>query len=67
MKKYNEELKKAGVLVSVGGLHPSSNGIRITYPVPGEPPTISEGPFAEVNLVDCRILVHRSEVSRGSH
>jgi hypothetical protein len=49
MKKYNEELKKAGVLVSVGGLHPSSNGIRISYPVPGEPPTITEGPFAEVN------------------
>ncbi len=42
MKKYNEELKKAGVLVSVGGLHPSSNGIRITFPVPGEPPTITE-------------------------
>jgi len=49
MKKYNEELKNAGVLVSVGGLHPSSNGIRISYPVPGEPPIITEGPFAEVN------------------
>lgn len=48
MKRY-KELKKAGVLVSVGGLHTSSNGIRITYPVPGEPPTITEGPFAEVN------------------
>ena len=45
MKKYNAELKKAGVLVSVGGLHPSSKGIRITYPVPGEPPTIKDGPF----------------------
>jgi hypothetical protein len=31
MKKYNEELRKAGVLVSVGGLHPSSNGIPISY------------------------------------
>ena len=49
MKKYNEELKRAGVLVSVGGLHPSSNGIRISYPVPGEPPAITEGPFSEVN------------------
>ncbi|WP_423410354.1 YciI family protein [Heyndrickxia sp. MSNUG] len=49
MKKYNVELKKAGVLVSVGGLHPTSKGIRITYPVLGEPPTITEGPFAEVN------------------
>ena len=49
MKKYNDELRKAGVLVAVGGLHPSSNGIRIFFPVPGEPPTITAGPFAEVN------------------
>jgi hypothetical protein len=48
MKKYNDELKEAGVLVAVGGLHPSSNGIRISYPVPGEPPTIEEGPFTEI-------------------
>lgn len=49
MKNYNEELKKAGVLISVGGLHPSSNSIRISYPVPGEPPTITRGPFNAVN------------------
>ena len=49
MKKYNEELKQAGVLVSVGGLHPSYNGIRITFPVAGEPPTITKGPFDSVN------------------
>ncbi|CEG25437.1 YciI family protein [Bacillus sp. B-jedd] len=49
MKKYNEELKEAGVLVAVGGLHPSSNGIRISYPVPGERPIITEGPFNETN------------------
>jgi len=48
MKKYNDEMRKAGVLVAVGGLHPSSNGIRISYPVPGEPPIITDGPFTEV-------------------
>lgn len=48
MKKYNDELRKAGVLVAVGGLEPSSNGIRISYPVPGEPPVITDGPFTEV-------------------
>lgn len=49
MKIYNEELSKAGILVAVGGLHPSSNGIRISYPVPGEPPVITSGPFTAVN------------------
>ena len=49
MTKYNEELKKAGVLVAVGGLHPSTNGLRISFPVPGEPPVITEGPFDTVN------------------
>lgn len=36
MNVYNEELSNAGVLVAVGGLHPSSNGIRISYLVPGD-------------------------------
>ncbi|WP_430787082.1 YciI family protein [Virgibacillus flavescens] len=49
MKTYNEVLKNAGVLLSVGGLHPSSEGIRINFPVPGEPPTVTDGPFGEVN------------------
>ncbi len=35
MMKYNEELVKAGVLLAAEGLHPSSNGIRISYPEPG--------------------------------
>lgn len=48
MAEYNQALKEAGVLESVGGLHPSSNGIRISYPVPGEPPVVTEGPFTEV-------------------
>lgn len=47
MVKYNEELVKAGVLLAAEGLHPSSSGIRITYPVPGEKPKIVDGPFTE--------------------
>ncbi|TJY44254.1 YciI family protein [Cohnella pontilimi] len=47
MMKYNEELVKAGVLVAGEGLHPSSNGIRISYPVPGGEPVVKDGPFAE--------------------
>ncbi|GAA0344384.1 hypothetical protein GCM10008967_38470 [Bacillus carboniphilus] len=50
MKKYNEELKKSGILVSVGGLHPSSKGIRITYPVPGEPPIPLKGAIIHEGL-----------------
>lgn len=29
------------------GLHPSSHGIRISYPRPGEKPEVTEGPFTE--------------------
>ncbi|QYR19174.1 YciI family protein [Paenibacillus sp. sptzw28] len=47
MTKYNEELVKAGVRVAAKGLHPSSNGIRISYPKPGEKPVVMDGPFTE--------------------
>lgn len=47
MRKYNEELVKAGVRVMAKGLHPSSNGIRISYPKPGEKPVVTDGPFTE--------------------
>ena len=47
MDKYNEELLQAGVRVMAKGLHPSSNGLRISYPKPGEEPIVTHGPFAE--------------------
>lgn len=47
MQKYNEELVKAGVLLAGDGLHPSSSGIRISYPEPGGKPKIMDGPFTE--------------------
>ncbi len=45
MGKYNEELVKAGVLLAGEGLHPSSNGARVTFS--GGRPTVTDGPFAE--------------------
>ncbi|MEH7387713.1 YciI family protein [Bacillus sp. JJ1521] len=49
MDKYNEELIKAGVRVMAKGLHPSSNGIRLSFSKPGEKPIVTDGPFMETN------------------
>ncbi len=45
MNKYNEELMKAGVLLDVAGLRPSSEGVRIRFS-PGKR-TVIDGPFTE--------------------
>ncbi|HEY1801659.1 MAG TPA: YciI family protein [Terriglobales bacterium] len=45
MGKYNEELMKAGVLVDLAGLHPSSRGFRVKF-AQGKR-TVIDGPFAE--------------------
>ena len=45
MGKYNEELMKAGVLVDLAGLQPSSKGARIKFS--GGKRTVIDGPFAE--------------------
>ena len=45
MGKFNEELVKAGVMLSAEGLLPSSKGFRMKYE--GEKRTIIDGPFAE--------------------
>jgi len=49
MTKYNEELVKAGVRIMAKGLHPSSMGIRLSYPKQGEKPVVTDGPFSETN------------------
>ena len=46
MTRYNEELAKAGVLLDLAGLQPSSKGARIKFS-PGGKPTIVDGPFTE--------------------
>jgi len=45
MGKYNEELMKAGILLSGEGLHPSSKGARVRFS--GTDRTVANGPFAE--------------------
>jgi hypothetical protein len=45
MGKYNEELMKAGVLLDLAGLQPSSKGARIKFS--GSKRSIIDGPFAE--------------------
>ena len=45
MMKYNEDLAKAGVLLSLDGLKPPSAGVRISYS--GGKPRVTDGPFAE--------------------
>ena len=49
MMKYNEELKKAGVLLALEGLHPPSSGARVSFK--GGKPAVTDGPFAEVKEV----------------
>src|SRR5262245_49539683 len=46
MMKYNEDLAKAGALVSLDGLHPSSRGARVKFSGSGKP-SVTDGPFAE--------------------
>jgi hypothetical protein len=43
MTKYNEELAKAGALISLDGLHPPITGARITFE--GGKPKVTDGPF----------------------
>ena len=49
MMKYNESLQKAGVLLSLDGLHPPSMGARVTFA--GGKPKVAPGPFREVSEV----------------
>jgi hypothetical protein len=45
MGKYNEELMKAGVLLALDGLHPTSKGARVRFS--GKSRTVIDGPFTE--------------------
>jgi hypothetical protein len=47
MGKYNEELVKAGVMLSADGLHPSSRGKRVRFS--GSERTVTDGPFSATN------------------
>jgi hypothetical protein len=45
MGKFNEELLKAGVMLSGEGLHASSRGVRVRFG--GGKSTVTDGPFTE--------------------
>ena len=46
MRKYNEELAKAGVLLDLSGLHGTAKGTRIMFS-PGGKKRVVDGPFTE--------------------
>jgi hypothetical protein len=45
MGKYNEELQKAGVLLDLSGLKPTSAGVKVKFA--GGKRTVVDGPFTE--------------------
>lgn len=45
MMKYNEALLKAGVLLSLDGLHPPASGARVSFT--DRKPHVTDGPFPE--------------------
>jgi hypothetical protein len=49
MMKFNEELAKAGALISLDGLHPSGKGARVAFA--GGRPEVTDGPFTEAKEV----------------
>jgi hypothetical protein len=49
MMAYNEELTKAGVLLALDGLQPTSQGARVTFS--GGKGSVTDGPFAEAKEV----------------
>lgn len=50
MSRYNEELRKAGMLLSLDGLQPPAEGARVHFSAGGEV-TVTDGPFAEAKEV----------------
>ena len=49
MMKFNEEMQKAGVLLSLDGLHPPSMGARVTFQ--NGKPEVVKGPLSNVGEV----------------
>jgi hypothetical protein len=49
MRKYNEQLQKAGVLLALDGLHPPSMGARVTFK--SGKSKVTDGPFTEAKEV----------------
>ena len=78
MGKFNEELVKAGVLLSAEGLHASSSGVRVRFGGGGKS-IVTEGPFTEAkeliagfwlwqvkSVAEAVEWIRRSPFSRGN-
>jgi hypothetical protein len=50
MTRYNEELRKAGMLLGLDGLHPPGDGASVSFDRGGEA-TVTDGPFTEAKEV----------------
>lgn len=50
MTRYNEELRKAGMLLSLDGLRPPSEGVRVKFDSSGGR-SVTDGPFTEAREV----------------
>jgi hypothetical protein len=50
MTRYNEELRKAGMLLALDGLHPPGEGASVSFDGDNAP-TVTDGPFAEAKEV----------------
>src|SRR3954454_1090901 len=50
MGRYNEELRKAGMLLSLDGLRPPTEGASVSFGAGGET-TVTDGPYAEAKEV----------------
>jgi hypothetical protein len=51
MSRYNEELRRAGMLLSLDGLHPpASDGATVVFDADGAA-TVTDGPFTEAKEV----------------
>ena len=57
MGQYNEQLVKAGILISGEGLQPSSKGVRVRFS--GNTRTVIDGPFAETNELAAGVWMWR--------
>ncbi len=50
MGRYNEELQKAGMLLSLDGLRPPGEGVSVSFDGEGKA-TVTDGPFTETKEV----------------
>jgi hypothetical protein len=50
MSRYNEELRKAGMLLGLDGLHPPGDGASVSFDRSGGA-TVTDGPFTEAKEV----------------